>query len=107
MTTQTIEEITFLTDRLAEQLTKIEEQIHRLQGFTYTPDRWHVKPRRKFLALDCGGSGAFLIDRITGELYNIKAYGVPDYNKKAKVDLGNIATVNPVTLHAKRWNYLR
>ena len=52
-------------------------------------------------------SGAFLVEKTTGEIYNIKAYGVPDHNKKAKANLGNITTVDPAVLHSKRYNYLR
>lgn len=73
-----------------------------------TWDHWHIKKAgKKFIYLDCGGSGAFLIEKATGELYNIKAYGVPDYNKKKKADIGNVLTVDPKVLHTKRWNYLR
>jgi hypothetical protein len=73
-----------------------------------TWDHWHIKKEgKKFIYLDCGGSGAFLIEKATGELYNIKAYGVPDYNKKQKADIGNVLTVDPKVLHTKRWNYLR
>lgn len=43
-----------------------------------------AKERRKYVALDSGTSGAFLLDKSTGDIFNIKAYGVP----KSKV--GNI-----------------
>jgi len=71
-------------------------------------DQWHIKKEgRKFIYLNCGSSGAFLIEKATGELYNIKGYGVPDYNKKQKADIGNLETVDPAILHTKRYNYLR
>lgn len=53
-------------------------------------ERWHTnlvyddyapktaKERRKYLALDRGTSGMFLVDRTTLEVYSIKAYGVPN-----------------------------
>lgn len=63
--------------------------------------------KRKWVNIDIGSSGAFMVERTTGEIYNIKAYGVPDHNKKQKANLGNIATANPETLYAKRYNYLR
>ena len=68
---------------------------------------WITKQRKKFIAIDCGGSGAFLVEKTTGELFNIKGYGVPDYNKKKKADIGNVKTVDPVWLWSKRFNYLR
>ena len=37
-----------------------------------------AKDRKKFIALDQGGGGVFLVDRTTGEVYSIKAYGVPN-----------------------------
>ena len=74
---------------------------------TFKRDEWHAKGRDKFIALDCGGSGAFLIEKRTGELYNIQGYGRPDRNKKKKADIGNIFTVDPAWLWTKRYNYLR
>lgn len=71
------------------------------------PDRVTANPRRKFIAIDIGSSGAFLVERTTGELFNIKAYGVPDRNKKRKADIGNVATVDGAALLSKRYNYLR
>ena len=35
-----------------------------------------AKDRRKYIALDRGESGAFLVDKATGEIYGIKGYGV-------------------------------
>lgn len=48
-----------------------------------------------------------MVDRNTGEIFNIKAYGVPDRNKKIKADIGNVRTVDPEKMHSLRWNYLR
>ena len=48
------------------------------------------KTSKKYHYLDIGMSGAFLIDKETGEIYNIKGYGKPDKNKKKKANLGNI-----------------
>jgi len=70
-------------------------------------ERVTAKTRKKFIAIDIGRSGAYLVEKATGELFNIKAYGVPDYNKKKKSDLGNIASADPVRVYRLRWNYLR
>lgn len=37
--------------------------------------------RRRFIALDCGRSGVFLVERYTLHVYRIKGYGVPNLNK--------------------------
>ena len=110
-------------DRVVEGLNIAEAN----KGYTH-PDTWFWKPRgSKFVAIDIGrpwngtgelrGSGAFLVARTefqnkgvtihVGDILNIKGYGVPDYNKFVKANLGNIATVDPAWLHLRRWNYLR
>ncbi len=72
------------------------------------PVGFHIsKIGKKFLHLNSEESGCFLIERATGELFNIKAAGVPDYNKKVKADIGNVYTVNPAELYHKQYNYLR
>ena len=81
-----------------------EEKLEPIFAQSYA---WHWKERTKFYALDAGTSGAFLVERITGEIYNIKAYGVPDRNKKVKANLGNLFDATAETLYAKRYNYLR
>lgn len=94
--------------RVLDGLNAAEEAKHKDCGSTVAQHYvWRANERTKYIALDCGTSGAFLVERATGEIYNIKAYGQIDKNKKAKADLGNIATVDPAFLHAKRWNYLR
>jgi hypothetical protein len=90
-------------------LTAIERREYYKQypDAQNAPPTWYAKERNKYTAIDCGGSGAFLLEKETGELFNIKGYGVPDHNKKRKANLGNIATVDAETLWRKRWNYLR
>lgn len=39
----------------------------------------HVKERTKYIALDEGTSGRFLVDKATGMMWSIKAYGVPNW----------------------------
>ena len=93
--------------RVLAGLNEAEQRKHDANGYTFKRDEWHAKGRDKFIALDCGGSGAFLIEKRTGELYNIQGYGRPDRNKKKKADIGNIFTVDPAWLWTKRYNYLR
>ena len=92
-------------------------EIH--QNNLTSEHRWHFKKGlKRFSKIDCGTSGAFMVENETGEIYNIKAYGVPDKNKKIKADLGKIQDyffsdlglidIKKVCfLHSKRWNYLR
>ena len=86
---------------IIDSLNEIEKQRLISKGFTtcsffddygtmtqkYT---WHLKEGKKYDKLDCGSSGYFMIEKETGEIFNIKAYGVPDKNKKVKANLGNI-----------------
>ncbi len=99
---------------LCSQLTAIHHRIMLNEG--WTPEKivlcadshtWHWKPRKKFYAVDEGSSGYFLIERETGEIFNIKGYGVADRNKKVKANLGNIFTADARMLYEKRYNYLR
>ena len=61
----------------------------------------------RFSKINCGTSGAFMLENSTGELFNIKGYGIADKNKKIKADIGNINSVVVKVLHTKRYNYLR
>jgi hypothetical protein len=106
-----------MTPELATRLDEVVAQLQRLERERMARDyadttgertdivRW--KQRSKYVAIDIGSSGAWLVDKASGELYNIKAYGVPDQNKKRKADIGNIFTVDPAVLHTQRYNYLR
>lgn len=37
-----------------------------------------ARPRRKFIALDSGDSGVFLLEKATRRVFTIKGYGVPN-----------------------------
>ena len=50
-------------------------------------ERKTAKTRRKYIALDRDGSGMYLVDRSSGEVYSIKAYGVPNRY------LGNLSAI--------------
>lgn len=40
----------------------------------------HAIERKKYIALDNGSSGRFLVDRLTHRVFTIKAYGVKNYD---------------------------
>lgn len=94
-------------ERLVRVLDSLEEMQHKSRGYTHPHDPVHFKERQKFVAIDIGGSGAWLVDKTTGEIYNIMGYGKPDHNKKRKADIGNLSNVDPANMHARRYNYLR
>lgn len=84
-----------MTQELEQAISKLLPEWHeagrefferRYENLDYDCPTWAktVKERRKYVALDSGTSGAFLVDKNTGDIFNIKAYGVP----KARV--GNI-----------------
>lgn len=91
------------------ELNTIEKRKHLEQyGATTAAEFIHFKDRgQKFVAIDIGGSGAWMVEKATGEIFNIKGYGNVDRNKKKKADIGNIYTVDLEQMHNKRWNYLR
>lgn len=90
-------------------LDRLAAEDYRKKGYdTLFLSAWSARDRgRKFISLDQGSGGHFLIEKATGEIFNIKAYGVPDYNKKKKSDVGNIKTVSVQRLWDMRYNYLR
>lgn len=95
-------------DEIIDGLNECQREYMTQMNFTFAPDIWHAKDRgKKYIAIDVGGSGAFLVDKFNGEIYNIAGYGHADLNKKKKADIGNIATVDVKVLWGKRWNYLR
>ena len=57
-----------------------------------------AKERRKYIALDSGRSGAFLLDKETGSIFTIKAYGVP------KRKIGHIDEATGAHLLLARWS---
>lgn len=60
--------------------------------------------RQKYIALDEGSSGVWLVDRQSGDVYHIKSkYGVPDKSKH----LGNIDMITATELCTYRWWYRR
>lgn len=104
--------------RIIDELNILEAEHLRKEGYTnlaffdekgdLTKEyKIHMKEKRKYFNIDFGTSGAFMVDKETGEIYNIKGYGQPDFKKKLKSDLGNIKNCIPKELHKRRFNYLR
>lgn len=99
-----------LMAKIEEVAAAIQESVNAYFANRFpslTPDKVNIRGRSKFVAIDIGTSGAFLVEKATGELFNIQAYGRPDRNKKRKADIGNVYTVDGSTLFAKRYNSLR
>ena len=61
-------------NRVVAGLQVAENAKHQQSfGDTVPPfpaDQWASKDRRKFIAIDCRHSGAFLVEKSTGEIYN-------------------------------------
>jgi len=94
-------------NELVAKLDAIETREHA-KNYTTLADKVHWSAKgKKFAYIDIGGSGAWLVEKTTGEIFNIKGYGTPDYNKKKKANIGNIYTVDPEQMHRRRWNYLK
>ena len=100
---------TEMNSRLNELVAALqaEHDAYGQRNGWISSDKVTWKERAKFCAIDIGSYGAFLVDKQNGELFNIKAYGVADRNKKIKADIGNIFTVDGAVLYSKRYNYLR
>jgi hypothetical protein len=66
----------------------------RAEGYTYTgidnTAKVTVKPGTKYIKVDVGESGKYMIEAATGDIYGIKAYGVIHRGHK----YGNIASVD-------------
>lgn len=102
---------------VVEKLNLLEAERLRSEGCTnecfFNPDgsitdsyKVHFKEKKKYFYIDFGTSGVFMIDKITGLIYNIKAYGQINPQKC----LGMIQSINDsniLNLHGKRYNYLR
>ena len=65
------------------------------ENYTYT-----IKEKKKYVYLDCGTSGVFMIDKSTGNIFGIKGYGTIN---KANC-WGHIQTINVEKLHQRRHN---
>lgn len=59
------------------------------------------KEKKKYINIDFGGSGAFVVDKTDNQVYNIKGYGV--VNKKKCY--GSIFDLDGGKLHGLRYDY--
>lgn len=72
-----------------EKLTALLEAWHeneklgfQQRGLTaISPDTKHWHTGSKYIRLDNGGSGHFMVNRETEQVYSIKGYGVPNLKK--------------------------
>ena len=90
----------------AERLKKEgcnNECFFNLDGSLTEQYKVNCKEKKKYFYIDFGTSGAFMIDKSTGEIFNIKNYGTVN---KAKFR-GTINNIDVEELHKNRWAYAR
>ena len=85
-------------------LARLIEVQQEIEGIAATvlpdlPTGWHhkrveIRRQHRYIYIDIGGSGRYMIDNATGQIFGIKAYGVVN-RKKA---FGTVHTVN-------EWNW--
>lgn len=100
--------------KIVEQLNIFEAQRLKQEGYTnecfFNPDGTLtkeytiiLKEKKKYFYIDFGTSGTFMVDKATGNIFNIKGYGVPNLAKLR----GNIKDIDVKKLHNERWYYLK
>jgi len=75
-TPETLTKLNALAERItADSKTRLlaEGMIYEIHAANYTG---HVHIGQKFARVDVGGSGKYMVDLATGEIFGIKAYGV-------------------------------
>ena len=89
-------------NRVAKELQEAVNEYYRVSyPATYERgqvDQVTVKPKKKYINIDIGSSGAYMVDAATGTTYGIKGYGVPHKG----VVHGNIADLDGETLLRQR-----
>jgi len=89
-------------NRVAKELQDAVNEYYRVSyPATYERgqvDQVTVKPKKKYINIDIGSSGAYMVDAATGTTYGIKGYGVPHKG----VVHGNIADLDGETLLRQR-----
>ena len=106
MTTATLSQITdddvripvLLADWHTAARAVFQRQTPALNYDSYAPKR--AVYRRKYVLLDEGKSGAFIVERATGDIYRLKSkYDVPNFQKP----VGTLGTVPGSDLAQLRW----
>ena len=78
--------------QIVKELNQHEADRLRLEGFTnecfFNPDGTLTEQqevtfliKKKYIYINFGTSGAFMVNRETGNIFNIKGYGTPDLKK--------------------------
>jgi hypothetical protein len=80
---------------------RFEKDAPNLNWDEYEPKV--AKPKSKYIYLDAGGSGAFMVDRADDRVYCIKGYGVPDKRKC----VGTLDKITGADLYRCQWWRLR
>lgn len=107
-----LRQIEFIVSKLNEhQAEKFKEDGYTNFAFfkedgSLTPEytiKYLVK--KKWIYINFGSSGAFMVNKEDGNIYNIDGYGVPNLAKLR----GNVLNLNIDTkkLFSERWVYLR
>jgi len=97
---------------IVEQLNILEAERLKQDGYTnscfFNPDgtltdsyKIKSKEKQKYVYIDFGDSGAFMVEKATGNIFNIKGYGTPNFAKYR----GNIKDIDIKLLHSNRWDY--
>jgi hypothetical protein len=91
-------------DRVAKELQIAVDEYYRINYPTATylrilADKVTVKPKKKYINIDIGSSGAYMVDTTDGTVYGIKGYGVPHRG----LVHGNIADLDGKTLLRQRF----
>jgi len=97
---------------IVEQLNVLEAERLKQEGYTNScffnadgtiTDNYKItiKEKQKYIYIDFGQSGGFMVEKATGNIFNIKGYGTPNFAKFR----GNIKDIDIKILHSKRWDY--
>ena len=99
---------------VVQELNVFEAERLRADGYTnscfFNPDGSLTKDysikyliKKKWAYINFGTSGAFMVKKDDGNIFNIDGYGVPNLAKFR----GNIDTIDINELHKNRYYYLR
>ena len=78
---------------------KLERARYAHSGIMDTHKSTHAIQGVKYIRLDIASSGAFMLQRSTGDVFCVKGYGKVDKRKR----VGNLSTLTAAKLYANRW----